>query len=341
MNIRLLNKMFWLSLIFLMSGFSVLGQDIHFSQFYNSPLNLNPALTGQFDGDYRFVGNYRNQWSSVTVPYQTFSFSADAANFLDKKSVGAGIVFNHDNTGDSRFKTTIINAIGNYKLALNKDSNQYLGAGVSIGYTNKNLSYDPLRFDNQYNGVRYDAGLPNGETFTTGAQNYMNLHAGLSYFYQIEERKKVEVGASLFNITAPKESFFGNDAVRLDRRINLHATVQYQINDKIDVMPSIMLMRQGTYTELIMGAFGKYIVTDFRGQYQAAYVGMWFRAKDAGYMSAGYEFNNWNLAISYDFNFSTLRPASRGRGGIELAAIYILKQYKPTKIKHRICPDYL
>lgn len=324
--------------------FSVLkgyGQDIHFSQFYNSPLNLNPALAGQFKGDYRFVGNYRNQWSSVTVPYQTFSFSADASNFLDKKNIGAGLVFDYDNTGDSRFTTTIVNLVGNYKVALNTDSNQYLGGGIALGFTNKKLTYQPLRFDAQYNGYRYDPNLPNNETFGTNTQTFMNIHTGLSYFYQIEDRKKVEVGLGVFNLTSPKESYFGNNNIQLDRRYTAHATVQYQLNDKIDIIPSMLFMRQGTYTEFILGSLGKYVVNDFRGDYQAAYIGVWYRTKDAGFLSAGYEFNNWNLSISYDFNLSTLQPASNGRGGVEIAAIYILTQFKPKKIKHRICPDYL
>jgi type IX secretion system PorP/SprF family membrane protein len=338
LNVRNKIGLVILTSLFFIKGFT---QDIHFSQFYNSPMNLNPGLAGQFDGDYRFVGNYRNQWSSVTVPYKTFSFSADAAHFLNRKDLGAGVVFNYDNTGDSRFKTTVLNVVGNYKIALNTDSNQYLAGGMQFGFTNKNLSYSPLRFDAQYNGARYDAGLPNNENFTASSQTYLNVHAGLSYFYKIEERKKIEAGIALFNLTSPKESFFGNGDVRLDRRLTAHLTYQHQINDKIDVIPSAFLMKQGTYKEFVFGALGKYIVSDFRGDYQAAYVGMWYRTKDAGYMSAGYEFNNWNVSLSYDFNLSTLRPASAGRGGIELAVIYILKQFKPIKVKHRVCPNYL
>ncbi|HRJ35295.1 MAG TPA: type IX secretion system membrane protein PorP/SprF, partial [Flavobacteriales bacterium] len=72
------------------------AQDIHFSQFDLSPINLNPGNTGLFDGTYRFAGNFRNQWRSVTVPYSTFSLSADANNFLEKKGLGAGIRINHD-----------------------------------------------------------------------------------------------------------------------------------------------------------------------------------------------------------------------------------------------------
>ena len=60
------------------------SQDIHFSQFNLSPLNLNPSLTGSYNGDYRFTGSHRNQWSSVTTPYATFAFSFEKNKLLKK-----------------------------------------------------------------------------------------------------------------------------------------------------------------------------------------------------------------------------------------------------------------
>ncbi|HOA38555.1 MAG TPA: type IX secretion system membrane protein PorP/SprF, partial [Flavihumibacter sp.] len=35
------------------------AQDPHFSQFFASPLTLNPAYTGKFNGTVRVSGNYR------------------------------------------------------------------------------------------------------------------------------------------------------------------------------------------------------------------------------------------------------------------------------------------
>jgi hypothetical protein len=58
----------------------VRAQDIHFSQFDQSPFNINPALTGAFDGAFRFIGNQRSQWRSVTVPYRTTGLAVDARN---------------------------------------------------------------------------------------------------------------------------------------------------------------------------------------------------------------------------------------------------------------------
>ena len=73
------------------------SQDIHYSQFYNSPLNLNPANTGMFDGDFRFAANQRTQWRSVTVPFSTFSLSADAFQPKEWKNISLGALMNHDN----------------------------------------------------------------------------------------------------------------------------------------------------------------------------------------------------------------------------------------------------
>src|SRR4051812_45005783 len=83
------------------------AQDIHFSQFNASPINLNPALAGVFDGDYRFAGNYRNQWLAIPVPYKTYSLSTDMKlpYKIGKGALGAGILFNTDKAGDSEFGT--------------------------------------------------------------------------------------------------------------------------------------------------------------------------------------------------------------------------------------------
>lgn len=320
---------------------TIQAQDIHFSQFYNSPLNLNPALAGNFDGNYRFAGNYRNQWNAVTIPFATFSMSADIKNVLGKKNVGAGVVFNNDNTGDSKFRTTILNVVGSYAIPFKKDSNQKFTIGFQTGFTNKTLSYDELRFDAQYNGISYDDGLPNRESFNASSQNFFNLHAGITYDNQIEERKNLRIGASLFNITKPKESYFNNQAIRVDRRFSGFASYQFPVHEKIDVIPAMFYMQQGKYFEYIVGARGKYILTEAVGARQSAYLGLFFRTKDAGFITAEYDYNNWHFGLSYDINLSTLKQASNGRGGIELSAIYILKLFKPNRYKHIICPDYI
>ena len=66
------------------------SQDLHFAQFFNSPLTTNPANTGFIpDGDYRLGINYRNQWSNImTMPYKTMSAFGDMQIMKDKLDNG-------------------------------------------------------------------------------------------------------------------------------------------------------------------------------------------------------------------------------------------------------------
>ena len=79
----LLRKGLWKGFLFLLflllfgeagRGFA---QDIHLSQFNSCPQNLNPSQTGMFNGDWRFVGNYRTQWAGISVPFVSYSIAAD------------------------------------------------------------------------------------------------------------------------------------------------------------------------------------------------------------------------------------------------------------------------
>lgn len=317
------------------------AQDIHFSQYDLSPINLNPALTGQFVGDYRFIGNYRTQWSSVTVPYNTFSFGADARNFLPQKNFAGGLQINQDQAGDSRFKTFQAALSGTYLMPVSEDSTQNLSFGLQAGVTNKNIAYDPLYFDAQYDGYAYNAGLPTQENFANSSKTYLNLTTGIAYFNQIEKRKSIGAGIALFNLTKPNESFYNEATVKLARRLVVHANAEWKVSDKINVLPSLLYMRQGTYSEFNFGGAAKYILTDFIGLYRTVWFGMYYRNKDAGFLTGGMDYDNWKVGLSYDINTSSLVPASRKHGGFELAVIYIINKTPFKRIQHRVCPDYI
>lgn len=322
-------------------SFSARAQDIHFSQFDLSPINLNPALTGQFVGDYRFVGNYRTQWSSVTVPYNTFSFGADARNFLPQKNYAGGIQINQDVAGDSRFRTFQANVSGSYLMPISDDSTQNLSFGLQTGFTNKNIDYDPLYFDVQYDGYAFDPTLSTQESFNNSSKTYVNLNTGIAYFNQIEKRKSIRAGIALFNITKPDQSFYNEAAIKLDRRLVIHANAEWKVSDKINVLPSLLYMRQGKYSEFNFGGSAKYILTDFIGLYRTVWLGMYYRNQDAGFITAGMDYDNWKVGVSYDINTSSLVPASRRRGGLELAVIYIINKTPFKRVQHRVCPDYI
>lgn len=312
------------------------GQDIHFSQFYNSPLNLNPALIGGFNGEFRFVGNQRTQWSSVTAPYSTISLSADAKNIFNS-NFGTGLSIYNDKTGDSDFSTLQIGLGGAYTIQL-KDSTQSITLSGQPLFTQRSINYDKLQFDNQYNGNFYDASLSNGETFSNEGRKYFNLHAGIAWNYKIAQRKEVTAGFAMHNILKPQQTFF-NENIQLHQRFTLHVGGLFAVSEKVDVLPNISFQTQHKFKEIIFGGQGKYHLN--KGNYKALYAGVWYRNSDATYFNVGMDYADFHFGISYDLNLSSLSVASHNRGGFEFAIIYIIQRYKPDIKRYKACPDYI
>ena len=77
------------------------------------------------------------------------------------------------------------------------------------------------------------------------------------------------------------------------------------------------------------------------GDYKALHGGLWFRNRDAAYLTLGMDYQQLFVGISYDINVSKLVPASNLRGGFEIAIRYIINAFKPKKIIHRVCPDFI
>src|SRR5690606_23765854 len=89
---------------------SLWGQGLHFSQYYNAPLLLNPANTALLpDHDYRAVANYRSQWGRVPVPFSTIAASADFQAFRNMNEtnwMGIGGAIFSDRAGNGNLALT-------------------------------------------------------------------------------------------------------------------------------------------------------------------------------------------------------------------------------------------
>ncbi len=333
-----MKKLITISLAVL-GSYSLMGQDIHFSQFFHSPLNQNPALTGNFEGDFRGIANYRTQWRSIsTGPYVTMAIGGDARGFSPKlPGLHGGLALYHDKAGDSKFKTNVGNINAAYEFYPSGDSAHRVMTGIQLGLTGRNIDYAALSYNNQYNGSSYDPSLPSRENFVLDSRTYANLNFGVAYKWEPEHRKSVTAGLAFHDITAPKQSFYDDIAIKLDRRITLHAMANYPLNGELDLQPGLQLMQQGKYTELIIGSNAKYRLNGA----QSVIGGVWYRNIDAFYLMAGFQQDNIIGAISYDINISRLVPASNMRGALEIGIIYILKRYKPKFQRYRTCPNYI
>ncbi len=329
-------KKIWYVILFLWS--SVSAQDIHFSQFDYNPIFQNPGNNGMFDGDYRFNANYRDQWRSVTVPFQTLSVSAEVKNVY--KNLSVGLILMNDVVGDGKFRTIEVVPSASYAINLSSDSSHVIRPAVQMGLNYRQFDSEAFYFDSQWNGVFFDQNLPANEVFQTERKGNFTLGIGATYEYIQSPRKRLVAGLGLFNINRPNQGFFGETIMR-ERRLNLFTRVHYEIGFDWDIIPSMQLNFQGTYRELIIGSQVRYILVDRLGDYKAIYFGGYLRGGDAGYLMVGMDYQNWWGGISYDLNFSKLYVASSARGGLELSLRYIIKSVKKRDIFYRVCPDYI
>lgn len=320
-----------LSLVFVIN--ISLAQDIHFSQYYASPLSLNPANTGFFSKkkDYRVAANYRSQWGSISVPFVTFSGSVDAIALKDKFKnndwLGAGLIIFNDKAGDGNLTTTKVQLSGTYHKSLDKWDRNILSFGIQPAYIIKSINFSKLVFGNQLDNDGPN-GQPSNEPVAASSISYFDLNAGFAWFLRTSDRLSFSIGISAFHIVQPRESFLSIVNNRLAMRPLLNANSVITINDKIDFVPGCMLMKQKGATEIQISAIGNFkILSSYDVWLSEAIVfaGLQFRAgnTDAAILVAGTEIKNVRVGISYDINVSTLVPASNYKGGIELSVIYL------------------
>lgn len=321
------------------SGMKVLAQDIHWSQFNANPIFQNPGNTGHFNGDMRFVGNFRDQWRAVSVPFQTLSVSMDGKPY-NYRNLGIGGLFFHDVAGDGAFRTIELQANVSYLLKISSDSTHIIRPGINFGMNHRQVNWDAFQFGNQYNGQQFDPSMASNENYTTDRKTNFSVGIGAVYEFNIAKRKQLTAGIAAFNLNRPNQGFYTTQIQR-DVRTNLFLRGNYPLGFDWDLIPSLQLNIQGKYSEFVVGSSVKYTLIDKLGEYRAVYAGGWFRNKDAGFLSVGMDYQNWFVGISYDINFSKLVVASRARGGMEFAVRYIIHRFKPKKIVHRICPDYI
>ncbi len=327
-------KWIFLSAIsYCLSGTSLLAQDIHFSQYYASPLSLNPALTGFFSKqrDYRIAANYRNQWASIANPYVTYSGSADFQlyknEFKNNDWLGGGIYFLKDKAGSGDLSMTKIHGSLAYHKSLHPKDDHVLSLGMQAVYANKSLDFNKLIFGNQLDDDGLN-GQSNGEPITGNKINYIDLNMGVFLYTRLNQKLAFTSGVSLFHLLTPKESFLGNENNTLSIRPLYSIGSVISITDQIDLTPSLIYMRQQKAQEFHISVLANFrILTDEKSFLSEAILfgGLQFRGSntDALVLVTGIEVKDVRVGISYDINVSDLTPATNGRGGVELSVIYL------------------
>lgn len=300
------------------------AQDIHLSQFYEAPLLQNPALAGIFTGDYRVQAVYRNQWGSVTVPYQTGALSGEARFPVKNSSdfITVALQFTYDDAGTSHLHASEIMPCVNYHKSLSEDHSLYLSLGVMGGWVNRQLDPGKLTFDNQYNPDNggFDPNAPSGDNMSVYGYHYLDGAVGMSLSTSFGENTHLFIGTSYYHLNKPKVSFYNNSAVLLQPKWEYHAGISSTIGDQYHFIGQFNQLVQGTYSETMIGGLaGIGLLKQGLESNMAVYVGGFLRWKDALIPVVKLDMGNYDLGLSYDINVSKLATASHTIGGFEIS----------------------
>src|SRR5688572_19773978 len=323
------------------------SQDIHFSQFFETPLLRNPSLAGIFGGDFRVQGVYRNQWNSVTVPYQTASLNAEyklpMGRTDDFLSLGGQILY--DKAGTIALTATHILPVINYHKSLSAEKNMYLSLGFMGGLVQRRLDRSKITTNSQFNGTDYDPTSADGETFANSGYSYLDGSVGMSFNTQIGQKEddNIFLGAAYhhFNKSA-KASFYGNSKIEMIPKMVLSAGVRMGVTDYSFVTFHGDYSKQGTSTETIGGMLYSYKLDDPVDPMYIFHAGAFMRWKDALIPVVKMEYQPMAIALSYDVNVSQLKTASQGRGGFELSISYqkYFDRNNSTTKEAVLCPRF-
>lgn len=311
---------------------SASAQDIHFSQYYASPLTLNPALTGNFDGLMRFGANYRNQWASVTIPYSTVSVYTDLNMLRDKMNgnwMSAGLHAVNDFAGDGKLMVNKAALSFAYHFKLSKWRNFYLSVGGAGIYVHKRINFAALTFDSQWNDVGFDSQLDPGENYATNSLSYVDWHAGATLSYNVLKKFSIQGGVSVAHLTSPTETFF-NATNQVHRRPVAHVYSDIRIKKDWGIQPGAAYMFQRRAQELLVGTN---VTLDKKLQYSrklTIFAGLWMRNRDALYPLVGVQIQRTRVLFNYDVNLSKLVPGSYTIGAFEVSVVHVIDKDRPV-----------
>ncbi len=325
------------------------AQDIHFSQFGNAPINLSPGLNGVFGGDLRFVGNYRNQWRSVPVPYLTFSGTLDNKFYYQKgrydRYISGGVLINYDRQGDLELTSLQIGVP--LALTIPVARNNFLTLGFTPAFGQRAFNTSHLTFDAQWQDCIFDplAATREDQLFASDNLQYFDLSAGLNYRTQAAKtRTRVDVGVGLHHINRPNHDFWSsslNDPgeVRLAQKWSVYGLGLFQVTDNVDVLGQALYQHQGGYREVVYGMGMRFHLNRQPYKELSLQVGASFRHRYTDAILPQFEVNwrTWTLGVTYDVNLSDFTLATNRRGGPEIALIYRLYRVKPVSI-FKSCP---
>lgn len=240
------------------------SQDHIYSQFYNSPNYLNPALNGQFEGDLRMSMVHRSQWTNLPGPLTYTTLSVDYN--VPKFNGGIGLLATKSSEGTAYLNK--INIAGIYSYSVQFD-NGILSFGLQAGMTTRQIDYDKLLFADQ---IDESTGIIPGGSTGASIPIYHN-----KYFFDMGAGTNLVfgnfmAGFAMQHLNKPNESFTGSNST-LPVRSNAYVSYKFPLGfnpdeDSPAIIPSVVFYKQGQSQSVSAG---------FQYKLRNINAGLWYR----------------------------------------------------------------
>lgn len=332
----------WLFTIGCLSSWGLRAQDPHFSQFFASPLTLNPALTGMFDGDFRVAGNFRNQWPTINNAFKTGTASVDFSLLKDRipenDRWSIGLLALNDRSVNRILNNSHYSLSTAYHKGLDENGYHQLTIGFQGTFTSKVLDVTQADFEDELTALGFTG--VTSEVFASNrvAINYFDLNTGILYSGTTNGENSFYVGSSVYHVNRPNESFLGGSFI-LEPRVTIHGGGRLPMGSYRAIHGSVIHQRQGGANETVLGAAMSFTINQDEYSPVDLYVGAWYRTRDAVIPYAGLEFGSFRVGFTYDVTMSNLRTATERRGGSEISLIWIRRPVEEWR-RRLHCPKF-
>jgi type IX secretion system PorP/SprF family membrane protein len=319
--------------------FCAFGQDIHFSQFFQTPLLRNPSLAGIYTGDIRIQAVYRDQWNSVTNAYKTASLDGEYKMPIGKLNdyITFGMELLYDRAGTIAWTSTYVYPTVNYHKSLSADRNRYLSLGFMGGLVQRRIDRSKITTNSTYdNGT-------DGEYFNDASYLYADGSVGMSYNSDLNENpdNNFYLGVAYHHFNRPHASFYRDANIELYPKWVFSGGIRFGVSEYSYVTLLADQSMQGKYKETVVGGmFGLKLGDDPHQPDYTIHAGTFIRWNDALIPTLKLDYSPFSVTMSYDVNISKLKPSSYGRGGYEISVSYVGFRKNNSSIDALRCPRF-
>ncbi len=337
---RHISRFTWILVAFLFATTNGQGQDKLFTQAFAHPLDINPAFAGAIDGRYRVTIAYRDQWKQfIESPYTTFGAYGDVKIVPNEQNgdfFGGGFSLIADRTAIYNVNQNILSLFGAYHKALNEHKRKYLSAGFSLGVAQRNMNYENIYFNDQFDGLDQYS-LSTSEILPANNFAVMDIGVGVTYRTSLNKYSNLAFGVAVDHLTGPSISFYAHTIepdplipdINMYQKYTTFFSMELASDQYVSFLPRFLWQKEGPYQMFAAAAVVKFDITNY--DTKALHLGAGIRLNQshdsaikptALYGMVAYEMEGLLIGLSHDVTLSNLSNLASGRGAFELSISY-------------------